>query len=246
MPLALDHKALVEAILSDIAQVVADPAFQREEREAVEQLEANRKEWTDLIRPMQGLVERVRGAMRKGEPASVFVEAQADWDGPWQILFSEDFRSLPEDVQNQIGLCLAKRSELYAAASGGLGGKVLWLTNGEEYIFPFWSVHPLAPRETFATETWAKPSDRKGFPHHQVGYMLILDRLYDQWCTEASAMDGDAVRAKVVVEHKATHQHPMLPVKALMLDAVNRLPPVFFTLDKLRKQLDRITSVTIE
>lgn len=245
MTLIADHHALVESIMSDIQDVVRQTDFAREEREWVERLETNRQNLAALLRAVPPFVQQAKAAMQQGIKEALFARAETFDAHHWTVDTLPLLQHGTDTDHNALCTTLIDRAALYCDAFEGTACRLYWMDNGEEYIVPFWALAPSTPRETYVTETWSKPSDRNRFPHHQIGYIRILAALYDRWDAEHSAAYPDHPTATVHVQGKAPYQHPVLPVKAMMLDAVDRLPPVFFAPDKLRGHLNTITQVTL-
>lgn len=245
MTLTVDHRALVDSIMSDIQDIVCQPGFVQEEQDWVTRLETNRQQLAALLRAVPPFVQQAKAVMQHGQEASLFARGQSFDSEAYTIETIPLLRHTSDTAYDALCKTLIERGTLYGEAFGDLAWRLYWMDNGEEYIVPFWNLADSAPRETYVTETWSKPSDRNRFPHHQIGYIRILAALYKRWDAEHSAAYPDHHTATIHVQGKNPYQHPVLSVKAMMLDAVDRLPPVFFAPDKLRGHLNTITQVTI-
>lgn len=239
MQQTLDHRALVDSIIEEVAAIVADPTFAKEETSLVARLEQDRIALTDMLRTNAALVQKVKDVKAgRGQPET-FAQVRAV-GGVFEVKVAGFMGFASEEEKHPLGIRLMQRSQLYQDALLGEDVSTIFMTDGDEYVFPYWATDPLSPRQTFLTSTWTTPADTDGFPHHTVGYLHLAARLLAIWMEEPG-MPGLKVSLG-----KKIHTHPLLPVKALMLDSVDRLPPVFFSLDKLRTHLNRITSVGFE
>lgn len=241
----VDHRALIDSIVSDVQDIARQPGFVDEEQEWVGRLEANRQQLATLLRAVPPFVQQAKAVMQSGQKEALFARAESFDAESWIVDTLPLFRHGDDAAYDALSTTLIERGALYGEAFDATACRMYWMDNGEEYVVPFWSLVPDAPRETHVIHSWSKPSHRNGFPHHQIGYTRILAALYKRWEAEHVAAYPDHPTVTIHVQGKTPYQHPMLPVKAAMLDAVDRLPPVFFAPDKLQGHLNTITQVIL-
>ena len=232
----IDHRRLIEEILTDVSSVAADPIFLSEEAALVVNLEQNRISITDILRCLPQFVEKVKATKAKRMESEVFAILEGSY-GSFSI-YTADFLEFPsEEARRELAILLTDRGCMFGSAIWNQEVRILLMTNGDERVLPWWAAHPLSPRETYLPSRWMEPTSKNGFPHYQAGFLLLAGTLMERW------MDEELLPEMEVGVGQHTHRHPLLPHKALMLDAVDRLPPVFYSPAKLRAQLERITSV---